>query len=315
MPRFSYFREARTIRVADIGQLEPATPMSTAWRRLRVAVLIGALLLSAILTLNWWLQIGHRTPDWAVIAEVPGRLDRQSLYAPPDYNWRWSPVAAWVMVPIVMVGYWPFVAFHFAVLPLLGRRLALTTLCTWPFWADALVSSTMTFSFVAGILALRGSRTAGVVYIALAMMAPRPILAPMAAYLIWRYERLRIPAAVVVVVHTVLTSASGYGTEFARTLIDAAGDVNNAWNFSPTRLIGYWWLVVGIPAGIWLTQRGRVGLASLALSPYLLPHYFLVALWDVRFDFHARGHDRLRFSARRRSDVQRVAEIASDADE
>jgi hypothetical protein len=39
-------------------------------------------------------------------------------------------------------------------------------------------------------------------------------------------------------------------------------------------------MVIGVPAAVVLTMRGWVGVASLAISPYLLPQYFLVALLD-----------------------------------
>jgi hypothetical protein len=47
-------------------------------------------------------------------------------------------------------------------------------------------------------------------------------------------------------------------------------------------LLGNWWLAAGIPLAIWLTRRGRVGFAALAVSPYLLPQYFLFGVLELR---------------------------------
>lgn len=52
-------------------------------------------------------------------------------------------------------------------------------------------------------------------------------------------------------------------------------------NFSPTRLIGVVWLLIGVPLAAWLTWKGRVGIAGLAMTPYLLPPYLLMLLWDL----------------------------------
>ena len=58
-------------------------------------------------------------------------------------------------------------------------------------------------------------------------------------------------------------------------------EVGSAFNVGPTALIGLWWLLLGVPLGAWLFWRGRVGLAGLAISPYLLPYYLMMALLDI----------------------------------
>lgn len=257
-------------------------PLDPARVRPRAAALAMLVVVGSILlTIVWWTRIGHRAPDWAVFAQVPNRLASGELFAPPDYNWRWSPVAAWLMVPIVAGGYWLFVLSHVAVLPLLGRWLALMTLLSWPFWADALASNTMTFSVVAGVLALRGNRWAAIAYLALFVLIPRPILAPLSAWILWKDRRLWRPVAALIAGHAGLVLLSGYADAYIATLLEATNDVGNAWNLAPTRLIGYWWLIVGLPVGLWFGLRGWLGVASLAVAPYLLPQYLLVVLFDV----------------------------------
>jgi hypothetical protein len=154
---------------------------------------------------------------------------------------------------------------------------------SWPFWADTLASNTVTFSVAAGVLALRGSRMGACVYIALLALAPRPLLFPLAVYLLGRDRRLWLPAAAIVGAHTILVITSGYSGAYVLTLLEAANDIGNAWNFSPSRFVGMWWMVIGVPAAFVLIRRGWPGLASLAISPYLLPQYFLVVLIDVRW--------------------------------
>jgi hypothetical protein len=39
---------------------------------------------------------------------------------------------------------------------------------------------------------------------------------------------------------------------------------------------------IGLTLAAWLTWRGKLGLASLAASPYWLLHYFLILMLDTR---------------------------------
>ena len=50
-------------------------------------------------------------------------------------------------------------------------------------------------------------------------------------------------------------------------------DVANTFNLSPSRFVGAWWMLIGLPLGAWLVLRGRIGWASMAISPYLLPYW------------------------------------------
>ena len=40
-------------------------------------------------------------------------------------------------------------------------------------------------------------------------------------------------------------------------------------------------MVIGLPLAAWLTWKGRLGLASLAASPYWLPYYLLMLLLEL----------------------------------
>jgi hypothetical protein len=64
-------------------------------------------------------------------------------------------------------------------------------------------------------------------------------------------------------------------------LLASSGEIGNQQNVGPTRLLGPAWLLIGIPLGLWLTLKGRLGLAGMALSPYLFPHYYLALLWEA----------------------------------
>lgn len=41
------------------------------------------------------------------------------------------------------------------------------------------------------------------------------------------------------------------------------------------------WVPIGLALGAWLTWKGRLGLASLAVSPYVLPYYLVMALLEL----------------------------------
>ncbi len=79
--------------------------------------------------------------------------------------------------------------------------------------------------------------------------------------------------------HTMAVLLSGYAVEWVQAVTSFTGSQQGS--LGPVRYFGSAWLAVGIPLGIWMTMKGRVGLAGLAISPYVLAHYLLLVLWDV----------------------------------
>lgn len=220
--------------------------------------------------------------DWDVIrhgAELV--LAGDSPYADPKY--RWSPVAAWLSVPLLVVPYWAWILLHVgAVLALRDWRAAAIALVSWPFWQDAGVGNVIAFVILAGWWALRGSRVAIIAYLALCVLMPRPLMLPLAAWILWTNPWARWPAAALVGGHSVLVALSGHGMEWLGVLANAAQvDTENPYALGPAKLIGMAWLVIGIPLALVLTRLGRVGLAGLAASPYWLPYYLLFLLLEL----------------------------------
>jgi hypothetical protein len=80
-----------------------------------------------------------------------------------------------------------------------------------------------------------------------------------------------------------LTLATGLTDEWLRELLTHGARMNEwLFNVGPSRFVGTWWLLAGIPLGAWLTWKGRIGLASLAVSPYLLPYYLMFSFVSTR---------------------------------
>lgn len=222
--------------------------------------------------------------DYLIWAQIPERLREGTLYEPgPGYYFVFSPAMAWLLAAVIPFGYPMWWAFHVAVLPLLRDwRLIGLLLLSVGFWIDAMIGSTVVFVFVAGMLALRGGRVSGCVYLALFLLMPRPAHLPLAAWLVWQRPEIRLPAVGLGMLFLVSTVLSGYALTWASALVDLSGsNYGNEANFAPTRLIGGAWFVIGIPLAVALTVTGRVGLAGLAISPYFGAPYLLNLLWDA----------------------------------
>ena len=75
--------------------------------------------------------------------------------------------------------------------------------------------------------------------------------------------------------HKFLTALpTGYVAVWIGSLLQSsAREIANDFNLSPSRFVGLAWLIIGLPLAAWLTVRGRIGWAAMAISPYLLPYY------------------------------------------
>jgi hypothetical protein len=249
--------------------------------------MIGVLAISAALltsdTVRYLLVLPH---DWAMLTELPERLADGRLYeVGAGYHLVWAPMAAWFMAyAIVPLGYSFWLGLHLAALVLLrNRALIALSLISHPVWLDTIIGNSFTFVFVAGMIAIQGSRAGALTYLALSLLLPRPVQAPLALWILWRRPDTRLPFAAMAAIVIAATVWSGYAEQWIAAVLPFAGaSYDNPANFGPTNLLGAPWFVVGIPLAWWLTLKGRNGLAGLAVSPYLLPQYFLVLLWELR---------------------------------
>lgn len=220
--------------------------------------------------------------DWDVIrrgAELA--LSGQSPFLEPKY--RWSPVAAWLTAPLLLLPYWAWIALHVgAVLAFRDRWAVVIALVSWPFWQDAGVGNVLTFVVLAAWWALRGNRPAGLIYLAFCLLMPRPLMLPAAAWLLWKDPGLRLPFVAMLTIQAALALVTGHALEWLGVLAHAGVvDMTNPYAIGPSRLIGAAWLVIGIPLAAVLAWKGRVGLAGLAASPYWLPYYLLFPLLEL----------------------------------
>lgn len=248
------------------------------WRRIAAAIYIALNLVA----LPFSIAFSTHLDDWQLWSSLPGRLAEGTVYRPVDGlpAFVWSPVAAWLMAGVAAIGYWPWVAAHVAVLPLLRSPwLILLTACSWAFWWDTASAHTMTFVFVVAVLALRGSRWAALTYLGLFLLMPRPVQLPLAIWLLWRMPWTRWPFVGLFAAHAAVVLVTGYGPDWVAAAItySASGGLG----IGPGRYLGLAWLVVGVPLAALLLARGRVGWAGVAVTPYLLPQYLLFPLLEL----------------------------------
>lgn len=272
-------------------QLARARPLDWRWLGPRVVLVLVAIVCVVQLVEVWrdWSTRGGGA-DWR-------NLVRGTTGNPFDTpGWRWSPVAASIMGVIAPMGLTAWRLLHFVPLVFLRPRwLVVLVLLAWPFWRDVLGGNVMTFVAITALLAVRGSRPAIVLYFALFVLIPRPIMLPPLAWLLWR-ERWSWPwFAAIFIVHAGLVAMSGYGPDWIARLLETGGDeMSRRLNWLPSRFIGMAWVPVGVALAAWLTVKGRLGLASVVISPYLLGNYWLMLLLEARPLARASPSDRPR---------------------
>lgn len=260
------------------------------WGRMLVLLLVVGLVaaVNVYLALRSVGVILEATPavDWEQYVEAGRRVFAGGeLYAVTDtYAYHYAPVLAWAFAPLAVLGTFGWRLLHVvAILALPTWPMRIAGLLSWPFWYDVEAGNVLAFVVLAAAWALRGNRVAAAAYLLLLMLVPRPLMVPVAAWLLWKQPELRIPFAGAFAIHAMVVIGTGWAADWAAALIAAGGDVANPSNVGPSRFIGTVpWLIIGLPLSAWLTIRGRLGLASLAASPYWLPYYLLVLLLELR---------------------------------
>jgi hypothetical protein len=256
----------------------------------------GAMLAVAVVVLvvtpNLWLAArsiglvfgGTSAVDWQQYVEASHRFwAGGELYAiTGDYAYRYSPLFAALLTVLVPLGVVGWRLLHLAAalaLPTAPRRLL--ALPSGPFWYDVQTGNILIFIVLAGAWALRGNLWGTAGFLLLTLLVPRPLMIPVAAWLLWKEPRWRSPFAVAAIAQVLIVVGLGWGNGWLGTLLNASSDALLPSNVGPSRFIGQWCLVIGIPLAAWLTVRGRVGWAALAASPYWLPYYLLMPILEL----------------------------------
>ena len=226
---------------------------------------------------------GYYAFDWENFIQAAARLDQGTLYEfDYPYTYRWSPVAAWILSFVTLMPVWAWQLLHLAVLPLLRAWwLAVACLVSYPLWFDIQTGNIMIFVAVTAVWAVRGNGPATAAFLALTVLVPRPLMLPLVVWLLWHRPAWRVPFALIFIGHGLLVVASGYAAEWIAALLTVAPELTSAFNFGPSALIGVLWVPIGAVLAVWLTVRGRLGLASLSISPYWLPYYFLMLILEA----------------------------------
>lgn len=267
------------------------------WRELAWTVYVG---LNLGVTL-YQVPFEWAVRDWALWQSLPEALERGTLYNHGTaFEFAWSPLMAWPMALIGMLGSAVSIVLHVAAVLLIRTPMLIAlTLVSWGFWTDAVSGNTVVYAFVAGILALRGHRPAAVVFLAFLVLIPRPFMLPLAAWILWRMSDLRLPALTLFAGHAAAVLMTGYAVPWIASAVSHSAAPPTG--LAPVAFFGMWWYLIVAPAIILLTARAHVGWAGLLSSNYLVSGYLLIGLWEVERDrVHATS---TRDESRKRSDA------------
>lgn len=231
--------------------------------------------------------------DWVQITEAVARIGTGTTYewtVPAyredytDYVYRYSPLLPYVMAPFVAAGLGAWRLVHIAALFVLPFPIWAVVLIAGPFWFDVANANFLTFVLVSGWFAISGDRWGIAAYFSLTALLPRPLMVPLALWLLWRRPESRIIAIVIGCVAVVLTAATGELVPWLEAMLRGTDMIGTKFDWGPGRVIGPWWIPIGTALSVWLTLRGHLGLAGLAVSPYALPYYLLIMFWELNPD-------------------------------
>lgn len=220
--------------------------------------------------------------DWTNFVAASQRLGDGTLYdAAGQYAFRWSPIAAAAFVVIAPIGLTAWRLSHIAVLLFLRDwRLIALVLLSYPFWFDVETGNVNTFIAVAAVNALRGSRVGTGIFLASFVLVPRPVVFPLVIWLVWKRPGWRWPLVAGSGWHAAVAGLTGLSSGWIFALVGASSEMQGPLNLAPSGVIGAWWVPIGLVLAAWFTIRGRLGLASVAASPYWLPYYLLMLILE-----------------------------------
>lgn len=240
------------------------------------------------------LLAGAPAVDWQQLVEGGRRVFGEGLYDSTDtYGFRYSPVAGYLFAVIGGMGTLAWRFLHVvAALALPTWPMRLVTLASWPFWYDVETGNILIFVLLAAAWAVRGSNLAVAAFVVVGLLFPRPLMLPVAAWIVWQRPDWRLPILVLAVAHVAAVALTGWGDEWVARLLTLGAEASSPNNLGPSRLLGTAWLLIGIPLAAVLTWRGRLGWASLAVShPYVLPYYLLMLVLELPRRFFPRRTD------------------------
>ncbi len=250
-----------------------------------VVLVLLLLLNSYLLTLtDWTMMRGGSGADWTIFTEAGQRVrEAGALYAvEADYAYRYSPLLAWVFFVIAPIGATLWRILHVvAALAMPTRWMSIAALASWPFWFDVEAGNLITFVLLVAAWALRDRQWAIGLYLALVLLIPRPLMLPVAVWLLWKHAEWRGRFGLMFLAHAAAVALSGWGPAWFMALATSSEEMASALNFGPSRLIGWLWVPIGLAIAAFLTVRGRLGLASIAASPYWLPYYLAFGLLEL----------------------------------
>ena len=256
----------------------------TARRILVRSAVVLAVVVNLVLLLVAWhgLLFAPTPPDWLGLVDAATRIaSGTDPYIGQAYGFRWSPLAAWLLVPFAAAGLLVWQLLHLAALMVLPRSVIVVCVACFAFWVDVAMGNVLTFGFVLAYLALSGRRSGVLGFTVFALLVPRPLYIPLLIWL-WLYNRdQRLAMVAVALAIGVATIATGYAGSWLDMLLSSAGDIANPTNMAPSAVIGLAWIPFSLVACIWAFRRGLIGTASLLASPYWLPYYLLMIVLDV----------------------------------
>jgi hypothetical protein len=263
--------------------MDRALPSPLEWRPLRWALIaLGVVMFLLNLDtlqreVGGLMQERWRHNDWDNFAY----LDPHDPYSEPAYVW--SPLAAWPLQLMPLIGYPLFTAGKFAALLLVRDwRVIAALLLTWPFWFDVRTGNTVTYVLIAAWLALSGNRWAIYVFYTLTLLIPRMIMLPVAVWLFWKHPETRKVGLVLFAVNAVLLLLSGQVDDWARHLAErSAYEMARDQNWLPSRWIGSAWTIGAVAISAVLLWYGRVGISALAASSYFHGNYVVFLLLEL----------------------------------
>jgi hypothetical protein len=105
---------------------------------------------------------------------------------------------------------------------------------------------------------------------------------PLVAWLLIRHPQWRLPFCAIAAASVLFAASTGHLGAWVGVTLASTSEMGVSYQYGPSAIIGWWWMLAGVPLSLLAFWKGNPATAGLLLQPYWLPYYLVLPVADFR---------------------------------